>query len=181
MKKYSRDDEFTAKGDLVLRQNGFTIIPEECFIRKTKGWRSRPDGIYVKGDLIYQEELKTPAEFGSKSWLSTYKKDPIAPARKRWRNEHKRQQVTREEAENRIVIQEADDHYTKRGKVWDYPAWLNRVGKTEKLVIRYPNERTNHIKSLNEILSGENRHPEVISQGADQIIISFDPPMTPGR
>ena len=79
--------------------------------------------------ILYQEELKRPAEFTSNSWLSTYRNDPIACERMKCQNDYKCGRISREEAENRINIAEADDHYNKRGITWDYPDKIDLSGK----------------------------------------------------
>jgi hypothetical protein len=173
-----RSDDFVARGDAILRSKGFQIIPEESLKRIGRQWPSRPDSIIVHGNIIYQEELKRPDEFDENSWLSTYTNDPIADARRKWRMAYDNGTMSREETENRIIITEADDHFAKRTVTWDYPDGLDLTGKTEKLVIRYPDDtqRSNHLRSLMKILSSENRHPAVICRNGGQILICFDPP-----
>ena len=145
------------------------------------GRKPTPDRVSDDGETKIYWEDKRPSECkdGGNSWLSTYKNDPIAKVRKEARECYKRKQCTKEEAEAKVIIEEHDDHYRKKGKRWDDPEKLKGKTRIEKLGIDLPDTPTNRMRMENVFkqLQEAGRNPKMtIEDGVIKIV--YDPPIT---
>ncbi|GEM_PF-3376617 len=136
---------------------------------------SRPDGLSVNDTIKTYEEDKRPSEYSNDVMTTTYANDPIADQRIKAREEMKQGEISKDEAESKIYIAEHDDHYEKKGVVWDDPKEIKQNGQTEKLAFNVPEGiRPERTEAIIKQLEDDERNP-VVTRKDGVVRISYDP------
>lgn len=184
------DQLFDENGKMALINRGEEFYNEAGFRKGTAripGRKPTPDGMSVdrtRKTKTYYED-KRPSEWENNSWRSHPKdkmgviKDPIQKERAAAIKDLNEGNITKAEADARIVIAEHDDHFFKRVTRWQDPDGVPSEGFKDKLGIRMPDSPppparpAKRVEAFIKCLMETGRNPEVFRENGI-VFIRYD-------
>lgn len=147
-------------------------------LERVAGRKPTPDGVLIDGlkkEILFVAD-KRPSECAGSSWLLPRENDGLREFRKALSDECKKNQISSNEAEARIILKEHDFRMDLRPERWRNPEGLPGDFQ-EKLLLRIPSDEKGRIDAIIKCLADSGRNPEVVDcRGVTSIRYNIEKP-----